>query len=261
MPRRTEHLAVLVVSLSLLSLLGHTGAHAADETAIPPYQAEYQLSRDGLPFAHMRMTLEQSRDGGFRFESRTRAHAAVSLMSLALDIAPGANVTEWSVGRLRSGRYRPDQYRYRRENDDDRLLRIDFDWREGVALIRSDGQPWSQDIAPGVVDKISVLLALRQDLAAGARDLEYPVADGGRLKTYRYRREGTARIATAAGPWDCVELARTKDGGAVDYRLWLAPALHHLPVRVERREKDITYRMDLQRVDIASAGQTATAQP
>jgi hypothetical protein len=169
----------------------------------------------------------------------------MALVGKAMDIASTARLRETSEGRTRSGRYRPDRYRHRRDNEGRRELSIDFDWSKGRANIESEDKPWSMPIPGDALDKLAVLLALRGDLAAGAKDVTYPVADGGRLKSYHYRVIGREEIATSAGTWDTLQVQRSKQGGPTDYRLWLAPDLQYLPVLVEREEQGVLYRMEL----------------
>jgi hypothetical protein len=235
--------ALLLFAISF----GLDAAYGKD-SPLPPHSADYQLSRNGLPFATMTATLEQN-GGRYRLEARTRAHKALSLINLGLEIAPNANQTEVSEGILKAGRYRPSRYSFRRENADRRELRISFDWASMRATINSDNQPWSMAIPPGAVDKLSVLLHMRQDLASGKRALSYSVADGGKLKNYRYRRTGRGEVRTQAGTWNVIELSRSKNGAATDYRLRVAPERDHLPVLVEREEDGSRFRMELVRID------------
>jgi hypothetical protein len=237
-----RRLAAWAALLPLLLL--PIGAASADPAALPAHRADYRLSREGLAFANMSMTLERA-GTAYHYHARTRPSDALALVSMAVEIAPNAKVTEESHGQVEAGRYRPETYRFRRDNTEARELTIKFDRAGGRALTTSEDQPWSMEVPEGVVDKLVVLLALRRDLAAGAADVTYAVADGGRLKSYRYRRVGEGHVSVPAGSWDCVEVARTKDGEAVDYRLWLAPALDYLPVLVEREEAGVRYRMEL----------------
>jgi hypothetical protein len=227
-------------------------AALADPAPIQAHRAEYLLTRDGLPFADMVMELRLTPDGGYVYRAETRPHKAVELMmSLSQDIGAGARLEEVSSGRIVAGRFRPDQYRHRRSNDEQRTLTVAFDWASGQAAIDSADRPWTMQIPPAAQDKLAVLLALRADLAAEAAELSYPVADGGRLKTYRYARAGTEEVALAGGSWTSVLLTRVKDEGEIDYRLWLAPELDYLPVRVERSENGSHYRMELTAIEPA----------
>lgn len=229
-----------------LALAGDT---IAEPPPVPAHRAEYLLTRDGLAFADMVMELTLNGDGGYHYRAETTPHRALQLiLHLFSEVSAGARVAEESSGSTAEGRFLPRQYRYERENDVVRSLTVTFDWEDGSADITSAERPWTMTVPRGTQDKLTVLLALRQDLPRGVTDLTYPVADGGRLKAYRYRNTGRAVIETALGRMETVTVTRTKDKGPVDYRLWLAPALDHLPVRVERTEGGAVYRMEISRV-------------
>jgi hypothetical protein len=235
--------------IRLLALLGIPWLCASAGEPLPAHRAEYLVTRDALPVATMVMELEIQPDGGYLYRSVTRPEGALALVGMALDIASGAQVTEESAGRVEKGRFRPLRYRYRRDNDDTRELSVTFDWADDRANMDSEGRPWSMPVPPNATDKLAVLLDLRQDLAAGARSPAYPVADGGRLKSYAYEVLDREEIGTPAGTWETVALRRSKDGAPADYRLWLAPGLRYLPVLVDREENGSLYRMELTSVE------------
>jgi len=239
---------VLLVELLLVSWV----ASAADSTGVvlPPHRAKYLVTRDALPIATVEMELQLQPDRGYLYRSTMRPEGALAFLAgMALDIAAGARITEVSAGRVDAEGFHPQHYRYRRDNDDTRELTVTFDRVKGRADMDSQQKPWSMPVPPEAVDKLSVLLALRNDLAAGKPVLSYPVADGGKLKTYAYSTVGEREVSTPAGVWECLEVERVKEGGPPDYRLWLSPALSYLPVRVDREEGGSLFRMELTAVD------------
>jgi hypothetical protein len=240
----TARLAVL-----LWAVLAPLAVAADLDPPFPAHRAEYLLTRDGLPVANTVMELKLLPDGGYRYRSTTLPHAALALVGKALELDAAARIIEESSGQFVDGRFRPQRYLYRRVNEDHRTLSVTFDWTESRAAMESEGKPWSMKVPDGTLDKLVVLLALRQDLASGMRDPSYSVADGGKLKTYRFERKGDQEIVTPAGTWLGVEVARSKDESPADYRLWLAPDLDYLPVRVEREEMGSRFRMDLTLVE------------
>lgn len=245
---------------ALLSLLCLVQSTAGAPAPIPPHRAEYLLSRDALPFATLVMELEHTSQGGYRYTAVTRPHGALALVRMAMDIAAGARVQEVSEGEIVDGGFRPRRYLHRRSNQEERSLVVAFDWDKGRAEVESEDRPWSMEIPAGTQDKLSVLLALRADLARGGRGgLSFQVADGGRLKEYGYREVGRDQAAGPAGSWPCLVLERSKNDAPPDYRLWLAPELHFLPVRVERNENGALFRMELESLE--SGGDPASAGP
>ena len=237
-------------ALAALAAMAILPAAAIADAAIPPHRAEYLLTRDGLPFGIITMELWIDANGGYRYRAHTEPHAAVALMSQALELGDGISQTEESVGDLEAGRFRPREYHFRREGTEaGRSLDLTFDWTHGRAAITSEGKPWSMEVPAGAQDKLSVLLAVRQDLDATQDERSYRVADGGRLKTYSFRVLGRESLPGPAGERDTMALERSKDGREVDYRLWMAPDLHQLPVRIERDEAGSLYVMELTRIE------------
>ena len=234
----------------VLVTLWACGCVLADPAPLQPHRAEYLLTRDGLPIATMVMELKLSEDGRrYHYHARTRPHKALALVGKALEISPGAQVDETSGGSIPKDRFRPDRYHHNRKNGSGRELTISFDWKRGRANMESTNKPWSMEVPPDALDKLVVLLALRQDLARGAKDITYPVADGGKLKSYRYAVTEQDRITTGAGSWDSMEVSRSKQGGPTDYRLWLAPDLANLPILIERDEKGVLFSMELTEIE------------
>jgi len=249
-------------ALAALGIVTAMTVTAAVDAPIPPHRAEYLLSRDGLPFGVMTMELTIDAEGGYRYRAHTVPHAAVALMSQALELGDVVTQTEESIGRLEGGRFHPREYHFRRQGAEaGRGLDLSFDWGRGRAAMISEGKPWSMEVPAEAQDKLSVLLALRQDLGQeSAQDLsqppsaaqgrrDYPVADGGRLKTYSFRILGRESLPGPEGERDTIALDRSKDGRDLDYRLWLDPRLHLLPVRVERDEAGSLYVMELTRIE------------
>src|SRR3569623_1489452 len=100
----------------------------------------------------------------------------------------------------------------------------------------SDGDPWRMEIPPDVHDMLGYLLAIMLDLQRGRKELQYSIADGGKLKTYAFQILGEEQVESPFGRLKTVKLRRTEDKR--DTTVWCAPALHYLPVRLEQRETD-----------------------
>jgi hypothetical protein len=84
-------------------------------------------------------------------------------------------------------------------------------------------------------------------LANGETDISFDVADGGKLKVYRYRVVGADTIEVPAGTFRTVKVARVRDNSRRETYIWCAPALHYLPVRIWQRETDDSeYQSDLE---------------
>lgn len=231
--------------LALAASLVWQAAAAVEPPAINtlrPFSATYHLSRVGMLFGEVRVTLALSSQGEYRYHAHTLPRGPVTLFR-------DDEITEESTGRIVGNEIRPDGYRYRHEHaENNRDAELSFDHAEGQVLNQISGTRWRMPVPPGVQDKFSQQLALMQRMLLGANDLDFPVADGGRLKTYRYDRIGSQVIDSPAGTLKTVALARRKDGRPSQMTIWLAPELGFLPVMVERRASDDRFTMLLQSV-------------
>lgn len=212
---------------------------AQESLPIVPFTADYQLTHDGIPVGSTRVSLQRLPDGGYLYRARTEPNAVVSLVREEL-------ILEESRGRMVSGRLRPDRYLYQREGSDlQRRLQLDFDWPKQRVRIQDEDSSWRMKVGPETLDKLVQQLVFTRELGEGIRSASYQVADGGRLKEYLYRVLGRETVTTPMGRFETLKVDRTKERGASDYTLWLAPALDHRPVRILRRHEGSLYHMEL----------------
>lgn len=225
MPARTALTALPPVILLLLMGLAATAA------ALPEsFAAEFTVTRNGSSIGRTTWTLDAVGEGRFRFRSVTRATGFMSLLF-------SGKRTEQSLWTYHEDRVRPLEYRYVSTGRRARDVKVTFDWAAGQAINRHDDDSWRLDITASTQDKLVYLLALMQDLARGARDLVYPIADGGHLKEYAIERQGRERLTTPVGTFDTVRLYRQDPKGKRHTTLWAAAALDYLPVKVRHQEK------------------------
>jgi len=233
----------LLLPLLLLALAGTVQGRAQ----LPPeFRAHYSAHKGSFRIAES--TVELEHDGGERYVYRSITRP-VGLLAVFRD----DEVIEHSVWMLHEGRIRPLRYRYIHKNSDkNRNVSLEFDWAEQRVANTAQGHTWTMPVPPGTLDKFSVRLAVMMDLAAGAAaPLEYPIADGGKLKHWRFAVLGTETVNTPAGTFDAVKLQRLRrrDKERETY-LWCAPALDYLLVRMEHVEEDGSrYHLELDRVE------------
>jgi len=232
-------------------------AEAADGAALsdtpPGFSARYQVAAAGFPVGVMERTFERFPDGRFRFWSLTRAQGLAALFRRE-------RVEESSEGRIvEAGRLRPDRYLYvRGGGGKPRTVDIAFDWSVPRVVNTVNDQRWNLAIPPGTVDRLVYQLLIMQDVAhGGGAVLVYPVADGGKLKTYRFERTGEETVEVPLGRFATIRLERRYEKADTHATVWVAPALHHLPVRVVHHENGITTRVSLESVQFATAAGVA----
>lgn len=148
-------------------------------------------------------------------------------------------IDEDSRWTLHAANIRPLSYTYnRRGGSKDRLVELTFDWKRGIVENKVDGDRWRMPVPEGALDKLVVQVAMMLDLARGKRSMQYAIADGGKLKTYRFKVLGNESLETPAGRFETVKIERLRENNKRSTYLWCAPALHNLPVRVDQREED-----------------------
>ena len=195
------------------------------------FDVDYELHAGSLRVGTTRISLTPTEDGHLEYTTFSRAIGAAALLGTY-------EILERSILERTGSRLRPLHYSYQRRGRKPRRVEVFFDWTRGRAANHVGGESWEMHIPGTTLDKQSQLLVLMQDLAAGTRPASYQVADGGRLKIYRFRYLGRQRISTALGDFDTLAVERTRADTARKTTFWCAPALDYLPVHVEHRESD-----------------------
>ena len=117
-----------------------------------------------------------------------------------------------------------------------REVKLHFDWQHNTVTNTIDGDPWRMEIPPNAQDKLVYQLAIMYDLMNGKKDLDYKIADGGKLKDYAFEIQGEEVLNTALGRLKTVRIQRI--GDKRDTTVWCAPQLSYLPVRLEQQDTD-----------------------
>lgn len=190
---------------------------------LQPFAATYSATLDlliDLP-VEARRELTRTPSGLWHFSSDARSAFAKQSESTTLLY----DETGWT----------PKSYKFTRSVfGRSREISITFDpQRERITTVAKQ-EPWTQAYETGVQDKLSYQLQLREDLIAGKEDLSYRIADGGRIKTYRFERSGSEQLTTPAGTFDCIRLQLQRSEEQQQTLIWMAPALEYLTVRLLR---------------------------
>ena len=210
--------------------------------ALPPdFTATHRIEYNGLRTGIAEVSWEIDRDGTYEYESSSWNTGLISLFR-------NKRRQESSLGSIGPDGIRPRVYRYQLTGGrQERHAELIFDWKNKLVENRVDGTRWEMQIPHGTVDKLSVQIAMMQELGEGKTDFRFPVADGGKLKTYRFKVIGRETIDGQAGRFDTIKVQRLREDNRADTILWCAPSLSYLPVRILRREEDEDeYRSDLE---------------
>lgn len=222
------------------------GAATAEYTPPPEFSAEYSLTKGPVTMARASLRFTRPEPGHYRYEMHTRAVGVARLFYKG-------EIREFSEGRIVADGFRPDRYRYEREGDSRaRTAELRFDWKRGQVVNDVANRPWRLDVTADTIDRVISPLQLMYDLSVhgdnGSRT--YRIADGGELKVYEVRFEGEEMVDTPAGRFRAVRVVRSSEDGEREFRLWSAPELEYMPVRIEQwNEDDGTFTLNLRELD------------
>jgi hypothetical protein len=233
------HIAWLIGITAMLCCLPlSTGS---DDGLLKPFSATFNVKRNLMPLGDLKLELSLLEQGGYRYSAHT-------LPGLLAGWFSGDEIIEESQGRLHEAGVQPFSYSYSETGNEKEDAVLEFDWSAQEVHTTSGGVTWSQSITDGAQDRLSQQLLVRLHLAEGKRDITYRVADGGKIKRYRFFVEGEDTLETPYGELDCLRVRRSKESRKPDYTIWFAPQLDYLPVRIERKRSGRLYRMALEEI-------------
>ena len=216
------------------------GALPAQAGVLSPYKAVYELSRGKMMLGDTTFTL--ARDGNTCY----RLHGVAEPMGLAALLA-GKTEEESRFCEV-DGRLRAQSYKRTQQNGDkDDSYSLRFDW--GNRMVTTNGGA-SRELPPDGLDRGLMEISLRRLLkqAGGEAPREpfvFLLVEDDEITPYSLQVTGREPVSTPVGRFDTLKVERLNPGKR-EMRLWLAPELDYLPVKVERQKKgDPAVRMIL----------------
>jgi hypothetical protein len=231
-------------SLIVALLLACSAAPAsAGESELKPFTASYTSSWHGLSAGTAQLQLQRLADGRWSYQMQMVARG---LARLALP----AETNSRSVFRIQDERLIPETFTVEDGPDeDDEDQNIVFDWAAGRARGTAQGKRVDLQLQPGVLDTLSVQVALMHELLAGRTPERFVLLDSDRIKDYAYTAQGKERLQTEAGIYDTVIFRSSRPGSRKSTWFWCAPELGYLPLKVERREdRDVQWSLRVRSV-------------
>jgi hypothetical protein len=220
----------LIAWAALAAILGWAGAQAAEKNPLPMFNAQYNLKRNGITLGVSTRSLTTAKDGTYIYASTT--HATGIIAWFVKD-----HFDEYSKWTFDGSRLRPLEYVYKRYGGrKTRNVNLKFDWKRHIVTNTIDGDPWRMEIPPDAQDKLVYQLAIMYDLLNGKKNLKYKIADGGKLKDYKFEIEGEETLNTAIGKVKTVRIQRI--GDKRDTTVWCAPQYYYLPMRLQQQDTD-----------------------
>lgn len=229
-----RHLTVTLLAFALCAMPEMRSSAqtppAADAHAMTAYRATYEVFYKGRRAGSSTFSvLHNADDGSWQFVSNSRLRGIVARL-----VAPRP-VIEDSRFVLDQGRIRPTGFHYEdgsRKGEDN--YDIAFDWGTATAKIRTADGPRDFDLEIGVLDRGTSQVAIMLDAARGTIPPTYRIIDDDGIDLYEVTELDPATTTTGAGEHETRRFSEQRPGSSRATVLWIAPALRHLPVRIEQ---------------------------
>jgi hypothetical protein len=231
--------SLLVAALALVPVLA--GALEAPPTQLKPFSASFNISWRGMAAGTAQLQLQQLEDGRWSYQSLSTARGLFR-------IAMPAELRSRSVFSIRDGRILPDRFTAddgasSSSKDQD----LQFDWSAGRITGVAEKRRVDLPLKPGVLDTMSVQIALMHELLVGNTPRYFVLVDKGKIKDYNYTAIGEENLVTPIGEFRTLIFRSSRPGSDTGTYFWCAPELGYLPLKVERREGNkVQWSMTLQ---------------
>jgi hypothetical protein len=222
--------AALLLALCLPGL----ALAAVPGDALAPFKASYSIKWNGMAAGTGELQLEQLPDGRWAYTSRVHGRG---LFRLAIP----ANQVSRSVFRIVNGKVVPDSYQ-----SDEHEQQLSFDWGAGRVTGTVNRKRINLPTQPGLLDPLSVQVALMQELLSGRTPARFVLIDEERIKDYLYAVEGSEELESSAGTHRTDIFSSKRPGSRKATYFWCAPQLGYIPLKVERRDgREVEWSMQL----------------
>ena len=210
-------------------------ASAAAQQSLLQFDLVYRFSFNGQYVGNVSDSFK--RDGSrYRLTSIARPDQKLAFLLPVMTLS--------SEGTVQSGAFVPARYRQVRSNAPEKAVQSEFDWASGQLTHHYKNKKSQVTLPKGTLDALTQLYAFT--LAGKAPpQLEFPVSNGRKLIHYRYEKIPGGRMTTPMGTFDVIEYRRIAQPDENAISVWIAPAFHHLPLRIRVREESGLFEQQL----------------
>ncbi len=228
--------ALLRASAALIAVLAVAASSAtamADNAPLQPFDAQYEVLRNGKPLGSSRTTLSKTGDQ-WRFHSEVVGERGMAALA-------GFKLTQTMDFHWHEGRPRPLRSRYDQQATlGSRKVDVDYDWSgNSYRLVDRKGEH-RHGLTDETVDRYGSPVALAARLAAGETDFTLMVAYPDGPREWRFKVTGEETVTVPAGTFRTVRVERIRDDDDRHTTSWHAPERNYLAVRTLQDEDGTT---------------------
>lgn len=223
---------VFSVVLGCALVFSSTASRAAAATVPQPFVATYAVTFRGLSGGTLRMELRPDPQPG-RYVFETRANPSTLARLFVSRDAIERSVLEVTAEGMRPLSWFADDAKSSADGDGN----LQFDWTAQRITGEAKGKTVALSTEPGLQDRMSMQVGVMSALLQGKEPGTIAMINDDTIKHYAYTRSGTATLDTTLGKIDTVIYESTRPGSNRLSRMWHAPSLDYLPVRLEQVRK------------------------
>ena len=223
--------------------------------SLQPYELEYSAHYRNLAASATRSLQPEANGMGWQLQSSV----SLDLMGATLVSIDEASHFGWQNNQPVSREY---SFVQKGLGSRERTLHFTADGTQAAFAVNDEKGVLT--LTAPTFDNLNLLLALRDQLAAGKTDISFAVAERGELDTHRYQVVAEEQLATAAGTFATVHVQRIREAGdARTTDFWLARDHDYVLVKLLQSEPDgdsITLEVKSGNVAGKPLGTTAVAK-
>lgn len=203
----------------------------------------YDIEWNGITLGEGRISLVETGDGCYRYESTTEPMALVRWT-----YGKPHEISEFCVDD--AGRIRPRHFEYVNDKREKDSYSLDFDWEARQVKTIKAGNVSMRELPEQAYDRFVLQQAVRQWVVknegkAQPEPVEFTMIDDDRIKTYRFAIVGRETVKTRGGKYETIRVERV-DNPEKSSRFWVAPSRGYVPVRIEHIENgEVKLRMSV----------------
>jgi len=228
-----------VGTIALLLVLLPAALAQADSTVLAPYKADYSLALHGISVGESRFSLAPDGEGKYLYTADAHTTGLGALLK------SGFKTSQKSRFTLADGRLQALSYDYAEQDGDEKSSEdIVFDWDKRSAMCDEGGRQKANLLTPETYDVFLIQLAVAMDMEKGALAKKYTLLDHGETAEYTSSQLPDQKMYVDKTELDTVALRLHSDRKGRTISVWLAPALHYLPVKIEQDKPAMVLTLD-----------------
>lgn len=229
---RSISILALSVILGLFSALLSVSVSAQQLSPIMnPFEIEYEVGNNLINAGSAKLSLiKQGNDW---------VYSLITKPSGIFKLTGKGRIQETAVMNLsKEQNLQTKTYTYRQDNEARRSVDAWFNWDDKQLKYLKRGEETIEEINDPILDRLSVTLAIMEQLRKGFERAELQVFDNGRVKAVVFDNEGPVNMKTKLGRVDTVQVrSYNRDGVRKRETItWFAPSFGFVPVQIEQRK-------------------------